>query len=66
MNNNPTIPAQRVAPDTLIPAPTPEPAPASLLVPLAEHNLRQGMTPAWVRPRWPEMADVMEALERES
>jgi hypothetical protein len=39
------------------------PVPASLLVPLAEYNLGQGMTPDWVRSRWPEMADAMTAIE---
>jgi hypothetical protein len=27
------------------------------------HNLRKGMTSSWVRPRWSQMADLMEALE---
>jgi hypothetical protein len=35
----------------------------SPLSPLAEHCLSLGMTPGWVRPRWPEMADVMAAIE---
>ena len=42
---------------------TPGPVPASSLLPLAEHNLSQGMTPGWVQERgWPEMADAMTFL----
>jgi hypothetical protein len=45
---------------THLPPVTPEPVPAGLLLPLAEYNLSQGMTPDWARSRWPEMADAME------
>jgi hypothetical protein len=48
---------------THLPPVTPEPVPAGLLLPLAVHNLRRGMTSSWVRPRWSQMADLMEALE---
>jgi hypothetical protein len=47
---------------THLPPVTPEPVPSSLLAPLAEYNLSQGMTPDWARSRWPEMADAMTSL----
>ena len=48
---------------TQLRTPTPGPVPASSLLPLAEHNLSQGMTPGWVQERgWPEMADTMTFL----
>ena len=43
--------------------PFPAETDASSLLPLAEHNLSQGMTPGWVQERgWLEMADAMTFL----
>lgn len=62
--NNPTIPPQRVAPDTL--ASDPIPAILAYLAPAARYCLSLGITPEFAARYDPQIAEAMAALDGES